>query len=214
MKIIAVRQLAIPDIKVVRYGRFPDPRGYFTETFRQADFDTRPELEFLAGVRFVQVNESHSLPGVVRGLHFQWNPHQGKFIRVVQGRMVDIVMDIRLGSPWFGQAIAHDMPSRPDMDWAEWLWAPPGFAHGNFFTEPTTIEYFCTAPYSPSTEAGISPLAADIDWSLCDPTLKELFDRVAPSSRLLSDKDRAGLTVAAWRDDPRAGNFVHGRRYH
>jgi dTDP-4-dehydrorhamnose 3,5-epimerase len=210
MKIVAVWSLAIPEVKVIRFGRFLDHRGYFTEPMRKSDFQGHPETAFLHGVEFLQVNESYSHPNVFRGLHFQWNPYMGKLVRTVAGRMVDLVMDIRQGSPHYGQIIAHDMPAMADRSEVEWIWVPPGFAHGNFFTEPTYIEYFCSGEYSPGCEAGISPLADDLDWSLCDPTLKTMFDQRV-STGLLSDKDRNGLTLTAWGKDPRAKNFVYGR---
>jgi len=212
MKILEVASLALPDVHVVRFARFGDARGYFTEVFRQDDFDRHPDLPFLHGVRFVQVNESYSRAGVVRGLHFQWDPYVGKLIRTVAGRMVDLVLDIRQGSPTFGKIIAHDIPSPREQPHAEWIWVPPGFAHGNFFTESTQIEYFCTGSYNPQCEAGISPLSGDLDWSLCDPGLKGLFDRILADSPLLSDKDRQGLSVTAWARDPRAEKFIYGRR--
>lgn len=209
MKILDVKALVIPEVKVLRYGRFADNRGYFTETFRRADFDTTPGLGTLTQAQFLQANESFSKPGTVRGLHFQWNPYVGKLVRTVRGRMIDLVMDIRQGSPTHGKIIAHDMPADPTMDYNEWIWVPPGFAHGNFFTEETQIEYFCTGEYNPACEAGISPLAPDLDWSLCEPGLKKLFAEVAPGSERISPKDRNGLTLAAWVADSRAGNFVY-----
>ena len=162
-------------------------------------------------MQFVQHNESHSRAGTIRGLHFQWRPEMGKLVRTVAGRMVDVAMDIRQSSPWFGKIIACDMPASAEDDVSQWIWVPAGFAHGNFFPEPTTTEYLCTAEYSPGCEAGISPLAADLDWSLCDPRCKGMFDRLAAGAALLSEKDRAGLTLKQWRDDPRSRNFVYGR---
>ena len=209
MKIIGVTPLAIPDVKVIRFGRFPDSRGYFTEPLRRSDFQTHAALDFLHGVEFVQVNESYSRATVLRGLHFQWSPALGKLLRTLDGRMIDMVADIRLGSPHFGKIIAYDMPGRPDRDYAEWIWVPPGFAHGNFFTQPTYIEYFCTGEWNPKCEAGISPLSADLDWSLCDAALKAEFDRIVAAPAMLSDKDRDGLQLTAWRNDQRAQNFVY-----
>lgn len=210
MKIVAVEALAIPDVKVIRFGRFCDQRGYFTEPFRRTDIDA--QAEFLRGVAFPQSNESYSHPNVVRGLHFQWNPYMGKLVRTIAGRMVDLVMDIRQGSPTYGKIIAHDMPARGQQAEVEWIWVPPGFAHGNLFTAPTYIEYFCSGEYSPGCEAGISPVAEDLDWSLCDPRLKAEFDQIARgSAAVLSDKDRQGLSLTAWGADPRAANFVYGR---
>jgi len=211
MKLLDVKTLAIEEIKVVRFGRFNDHRGYFTETFRLSDIQNDPKTSFLKDLNFVQYNESFSQKGVVRGMHFQWNPYMGKLVRTICGRMVDLVLDIRLGSPTFGKIIAYDMPADPQQDYAEWIWVPPGFAHGNFFTKDTIIEYFCTGEYSPGCEAGISPLAKDLDWSLCDPKLKKLFDAVVADGGILSDKDRNGLTLAEWKADDRAKNFVYGQ---
>jgi dTDP-4-dehydrorhamnose 3,5-epimerase len=210
MKILSVKSLAIPDVKVVRFARFCDQRGFFTEPFRRSDFASHPELGCFRGVEFLQINESFSHAGVMRGLHFQWNPFMGKLVRTCQGRMIDMVLDIRQGSPSYGRIVAYDMPAANTDDAAEWIWVPPGFAHGNLFTEPTQIVYLCSGEYSPGCEAGISPLAADIDWSLCDPALKAVFDQVA-ATPIMSDKDRNGLTLAAWGGDPRRENFVYGR---
>ena len=72
------------------------------------------------------------------------------------------------------------------------------------------IEYFCSGEYSPGCQAGISPLSSDIDWTLCDPDLKELFDRIVPSTSLISDKDRDGLSLEQWGHDERSNNFIYG----
>ena len=86
---------------------------------------------------------------------------------------------------------------------------PPGFAHGNVFLEDTSIEYFCSGEYSPGNEAGISPLAEDIDWSSCAPHLREDFFDVASGTPLITDKDRDTLSVSAWAKDERSENFVY-----
>ncbi len=211
MKILDVFDLAIPEVKVIRFGRFPDNRGYFSEQYRLSDFDTGDALPFMRGVRFVQANESFSRAGTIRGLHFQWNPYMGKMVRTIRGHMIDVVLDVRKGSPTYGKIIAHDMPVQGDEDYAEWIWVPPGFAHGNTFPADTVIEYFCSGEYSPGCEGGISPLAADIDWSLADPALRAIVDRVTAGNLLLSDKDRDGLTVAAWGADPRSDNFGYDK---
>lgn len=208
MKILGVDQLEIPEIKVIRFARFRDGRGYFTEHFRKSDLQTDPLTPFMRDVEFVQTNESFSRAGTVRGLHFQWNPYMGKLVRTLHGHMVDLVLDIRKGSPSFGRAIAYDMPSHFGEDSNEWIWVPPGFAHGNVFLEDTSIEYFCSGEYSPGNEAGISPLAEDIDWSLCDPGLRETFHEIASRSSLITDKDRNGLSVSAWERDERSENFT------
>jgi dTDP-4-dehydrorhamnose 3,5-epimerase len=210
MKILNVKSLAIPEVKVIRFARFADERGYFTEVYRRSDFRQLADVPGFQEVDFVQSNESCSRPGVVRGLHFQWNPFQGKLIRTVAGHMVDLALDIRKGSPTFGKIIAYDMPAAPGDEWGEWIWLPPGMAHGNYFPAATQIEYFCTGQWNPAGEAGICPFAADLDWSLCSAELKAGLDRLARSA-IISPKDRDGLTLSAWSRDPRSGNFLFGR---
>jgi dTDP-4-dehydrorhamnose 3,5-epimerase len=210
MKILEVKALAIPAVKVIRFGRFADQRGYFCEPFRRSDFDTHPDTTFLAGVQFVQANESYSKPSTVRGLHFQWNPFMGKLVRTIHGTMVDIVLDIRVGSPTFGQAIMYELNSDVSDGFADWIWVPPGFAHGNYFNREAQIEYFCSGEYSPGCEASISPLAADIDWSLADAGLKAGLDAIVAGSPIITDKDRDGFSVAAWSADPRSRQFEYG----
>jgi dTDP-4-dehydrorhamnose 3,5-epimerase len=133
----------------------------------------------------------------------------GKLVRTLHGHLIDLVLDIRKGSPSFGRIIAYDMPAGGAAEYAEWIWVPPGFAHGTAFPADTTIEYFCSGEYSPGCEAGISPLAADIDWSLCDPALRDRFAAIAQRTTLMTDKDRNGHSVAAWEDDERSQNFLY-----
>lgn len=209
MKLSQVETLQIEAIKVVRFARFCDHRGYFTEHYRKSDFMNHPDMDFMKGVEFVQANESFSMKGTIRGLHFQWNPYMGKLVRTLSGRMVDMILDIRKGSPTFSKIILYDMPADPQADCSEWIWVPPGFAHGNFFTEDTMIEYFCTGEYSPGCEAGISPLAKDINWSLCNTALKELFDSLVLQTNLISDKDRNGFSVTEWKGNENSENFIY-----
>jgi dTDP-4-dehydrorhamnose 3,5-epimerase len=209
MKILSVVDLALPGIKVIRFARFRDQRGYFTEPFRRSDFDSHAQLEALRGATFVQANESHSSANVVRGLHFQFNPDMGKLVRTITGHMVDVALDLRKGSPTLGKAIMYDMPSDTGNEWAEWIWIPPGFAHGNYFPVASTIEYYCTGEYNPSGEAGVSPLAADIDWSLCDRAQKARFEAVLSNGALISDKDRAACSLNTWLADARSDHFVY-----
>ena len=211
MKILNVKTLLIGQVKVIRFARFCDLRGYFTEQYRKGDFQNHPDMDFMRGIEFVQANESFSNKGTVRGLHFQWNPHMGKLVRTLSGRMLDLALDIRKGSPTFGTIIAYDMPGRIRADYDEWIWVPPGFAHGNFFPEDTQIEYFCSGEYSQGCEAGISPLAPDIIWSLADPELKRLFDAVAPVTELITPKDKNAFSLAAWEKDERSENFIFGK---
>jgi len=205
MKILETRDLGLPGVKVVRYARFRDERGYFTETFRREEMS-----EALGGeIEVVQQNESRSAADVVRGLHLQWNPWQGKLVRAIEGRLIDVALDVRRGSPTFGQAVALEMPARPGDDDCVWIWLPPGFAHGAFFTETTTIQYLCTGAWSPGCEASISPAAPDIDWSPCDPALREEIRALLDGGARLSEKDRDGMSLAEWRESEAASRFVH-----
>ena len=207
MKILSVADLPLPGVKVIRFARFMDQRGYFTEPFRRSDFDSRFELASLRDRVFVQANESYSRPDVVRGLHFQWNPFMGKLVRTLHGHMVDIVLDLRKGSPTLGKAVMHDMPSDAGADWSEWIWVPPGFAHGNYFPLESTIEYYCTGEYNQTGEAGVSPLSRDIDWSLCDRAQKARFDALLANGAVISEKDREAASLQTWLSDPRSDHF-------
>lgn len=210
MKILDVKSLVLPEVRVIRFARFADLRGYFTEPYRMSDFENHPDLAFFRGTRFVQQNESFSKTHVLRGLHFQWNPYMGKLVRTIHGHMIDIFCDIRKGSPGYGKVAMYDMPVSTDRDFSEWIWVPPGFAHGNIFLQETTIEYLCSGEYSQGNEAGISPLSAGLDWSLCDEKLSGLLTSL--SGRLIiSDKDRAGLSLDQWTNDPRSENFIYGK---
>jgi len=209
MKIIEIKSLVIPDIKVIRFARFCDNRGFFTEPFRKSDFFSHPEMSFMKGVEFVQTNESFSQKGTVRGLHFQWNPYMGKLVRTLRGRMGDMILDIRKGSPTFGKIIAYDMPYLEKENYSEWIWVPPGFAHGNFFTEESVIEYFCSGEYSQGCEGAVSPLSKDLDWSLCDANLRKTFDGILSSGAVMSDKDKNAPSLEDWKNDERSENFIY-----
>ena len=203
--------MKIQAVKIIRFTRFCDHRGYFTEHFRRSDFKNNKVTGFMKDVEFVQCNESYSKKGAVRGLHFQWNPYMGKLVRTLWGRMIDMVLDIRKGSPTFGKIVLYDMPADHEADYQEWIWIPPGFAHGSFFTEDSTIEYFCSGEYNPKCEACISPLAKDIDWGLCEPGLKRLFDSIAPSTTLITEKDKSGYTINNWKNHKQYDNFIYGK---
>ena len=206
MKIIGVRTLKFPEIKVIKYTRFRDERGYFTETYRRSDFN---KLDFLKDQDFPQTNLSFSKKNTIRGLHIQWNPYVGKLVRTVYGRMVDLILDIRKKSPNYGRIIAYDMPLNQDQDFGELIWIPHGFAHGNFFLEETVIEYMCTGEYNPACEVCISPLSSDIDWLVCDPGLYGLFNQTINNGPLISEKDKTGLTVQQWKSNLRSENFIY-----
>lgn len=212
MKLSDVKSMKIQAVKIIRFTRFCDHRGYFTEHFRRSDFKNNKVTGFMKDVEFVQCNESYSKKGAVRGLHFQWNPYMGKLVRTLWGRMIDMVLDIRKGSPTFGKIVLYDMPADHEADYQEWIWVPPGFAHGSFFAEDSTIEYFCSGEYNSTCEACISPLAQDIDWGLCEPGLKQLFDSIAPSTTLITEKDRNGYTITNWKNHRQSDNFIYGER--
>ena len=121
-------------VKVLIPEIYKDQRGFFLEEYRADQF-----AELGIKMRFVQENHSGSIKGVVRGLHFQWNPYMGKLVRTIRGRMVDLAIDIRKSSPTIGKIIAYDMPDEIGSESSEWIWVPPGFAHGNFFTDDTIV---------------------------------------------------------------------------
>jgi len=208
MKILHNKTLAIPDIKIIRFVRFCDHRGYFTEHYRKSDFQNLPELDFMHQVEFGQCNESYSHQGTIRGLHFQWNPYMGKLVRPLTGHLIDMALDIRKGSTTLGKIILYDMPVNRNDDFQEWIWIPPGFAHGLLCPKDSLVEYFCTGQYNPECQAGISPLANDLDWSLCDQNLKATFDQIVNSNPLISPKDKNGLTLKNWLNDHRSDQFL------
>jgi len=207
MKILEVKDLPIQGVKIIRFVRFADNRGYFTETFRKSDILENQELKFLKPFDFVQTNESFSKKGVVKGLHFQWDPPLGKLLRTISGHMVDMIVDIRKNSPALGKIILYDLPAETSQDYNEWIWLPPGIAHGSFFLADSLNEYFFTADYNPKAEAGISPLTEDLDWSLADAALKEQFDRIKSGEILISGKDKEGMSFNDWQKDERSENF-------
>lgn len=209
MKILEVKTLEIPDVKVVRYQRFKDDRGYFTETYRKTDIENTPQASFLKDQQFTQHNESFAKKGVIKGLHFQWNPFMAKLVRTIRGHMVDLFLDIRRGSPTFGKIGAYEMSANQDQDYNEWIWIPVGFAHGNYYLEDTLIEYIVTGQWAPETERGVSPLAKDIDWSLCEPKLVTIFDEITSKNPLITEKDKKGYTVGEWLKNPDSNNFTY-----
>jgi len=205
MKILEVKPLVFPEIKVIKFHRFGDDRGYFTETYRESDL-----IKVLPDFKIKQINESASQKGVIRGLHFQFDPFMAKLVRTIAGSMIDLFMDIRIDSPNFGKISGYSMPYKFTDSFSEWIYIPVGFAHGNIYLEDSRIEYFCTSEYHPETEVGISPKATDIDWSLCDPFVKKTFDEYSKTA-IMSPKDLAGMTIETWKKDERNKNFNYGR---
>jgi len=139
-----------------------DERGYFMESFRQSWMDSLAEFSG----NFVQDNQSFSHYGTIRGLHLQTGEHaQSKLVRVVQGTILDVVVDLRQESPTFGDHITVELSAAKQNQ----LWIPRGFAHGfSVLSETATVCYKCDAYYNKASEAGIHPLDADlaIDWQL------------------------------------------------
>jgi len=204
MKINNIFEPAIKGVKVIHFERFMDKRGYFSETFRAGDFIAN-ELDIFPNV-ILQTNESYSRRNVLRGLHFQWNNPMGKLVRTISGHMVDLILDLRIGSPTQGQIMAFNMPIAAHQNESSWIWVPEGCAHGNFFLEDSYIEYYCSASYNGDCEAGVSPFATDIDWSICDPKLKNLFFDLKDSF-ITTSKDINGHSLSSWLKTADSANF-------
>ena len=170
MKIICTD---IPGILILEPRVFRDPRGYFMESWSQRDFNA-----LVRPVRFVQDNESCSSYGVMRGLHFQKGAFsQSKLVRVVEGTVLDIAVDIRRGSPTFGRHVAVELTAESHRQ----LFIPRGFAHGfSVLSERAVFQYKCDNYYAPQAESAIAwdDPALAIDW------------KVAPGDIILSEKDR------------------------
>ena len=172
-----VEVMSIPEVLLLKRDRFTDSRGWFTELHNEASLQA-------AGfnVRFVQDNLSRSTPGVLRGLHFQRDPEQGKLVTCLAGRIYDVAVDIRPGSSTFGQHVAVELSA----DGGESLWVPAGFAHGFVVlgSEPALVTYKVDQHRSATGERGIiwnDPTLA-IPWPIKDPHL--------------SDRDQALPTLA------------------
>ena len=173
----------ISEVLLIEPSVHSDPRGYFVETFRQ---DLLSEA-LDEPVNFVQDNESLSVQGVLRGLHFQLPPFaQSKLVRVAQGEILDVVVDIRLGSPTFGQHLTTRLSSANHHQ----LFIPRGFAHGFVvLSHQALVQYKVDAPYAPAHETGLAfdDAALGIDWQW-------------PLERLIvSAKDRQQPTLAQLR---------------
>lgn len=153
---------AIRDVMIITPQIFGDSRGYFLETYKDKDFEA-------AGIcgPFVQDNESASSRGVLRGLHFQKSHTQGKLVRVNSGRVLDVAVDVRPGSPTFGKYVSVEL----DAESKRMFWIPKGFAHGFLvLSDQATFTYKCTDVYDPSSEGGIpwnDPTIA-VDWPKLD----------------------------------------------
>ena len=152
--------LAIPDLILMTPEIFGDDRGFFMETFRQSDFE-----QHCGHYRFVQDNHSKSGQNILRGLHYQVTNPQGKLVRVTQGEVFDVAVDMRKNSPSFGQWVGVTLSAENK----QLLWVPPGFAHGFYVTSSTAeVLYKCTRYYAPEDEYAIrwNDAELNIEWPL------------------------------------------------
>ncbi len=181
-----LRETSLPGAVVIEYQQFSDARGYFLELYHESKLQ---ELGFQH--RFVQDNTSFSLNGVLRGLHFQWPNPQGKLVTCLMGRVWDIAVDIREGSPTFGQWHAEMLDSESPSA----FYVPEGFAHGFcVVSETALVHYKCTEVYRPECDSGIAwndPELA-IPWPSEHPTLSEK-DRALPKLADLAPERRPTL---------------------
>ena len=185
----AITDTALPEVKIVVPALMPDERGFFMEVFR---------ADLFAGLglpdRFRQLNHSRSVRGVVRGLHFQWDPPMGKLMRVVAGTAFLVAVDIRPGSPTLGRWVGVEVSATEPRH----LWAPASFARGFcVLSETAEIEYLTTGTYNRATESGIAwnDPQIGIDWPTSQP--------------ILSAKDASAQRLAAWLARPEAANFTY-----
>lgn len=156
-----VIKTAIDGVYIIEPKVFADQRGYFFESFSQREFD-----EKVTPIRFVQDNESMSQYGVMRGLHFQRPPFtQSKLVRCTKGRVLDVAVDIRIGSPTYGQHVAVELSEENHRQ----FFIPKGFAHGFAVLSDTAVfQYKCDEFYHPEADGGISILdkSLGIDWHI------------------------------------------------
>lgn len=177
-------------VLVLRPQIFQDERGFFSEVFRKDQFE-----EFGPPGDFVQWNHSGSVKGVLRGLHFQWDPPMGKLMRVSKGKAFLVAVDIRKGSPTLGRWYGTEC-SEEDR---RMVYAPASFARGFcVVSDYAEIEYLCTGTYNPECESGIKfdDPRIGVEW----PDIKE---------PIISDKDRKAQTLEEWLSRPEADHFTY-----
>ena len=176
----------LADVKLIQPQRFGDSRGWFAEVFNQSTFSA-------AGLpgRFVQDNQSFSIKGVLRGLHYQIEQPQGKLVRVLSGHIWDVAVDLRRNSPDFGKWAGFHLKTQSAEDDLQLLWIPEGFAHGFLVLSDTAeVLYKTTNLYYPAGERSIlwNDPTLNITWPL------DGLDGVSPS---VSPKDARGVLFAA-----------------
>lgn len=175
---IQVTPTALPEVKIIEPKVFGDARGFFFESFNAREFAEQVD----AGVEFIQDNHSRSAKGVLRGLHYQIQHAQGKLVRVVEGEVFDVAVDIRKSSPNFGKWVGVVLSA----DNHRQLWVPPGFAHGFVvLSDAAQFLYKTTDYWFPEFERSIAwnDPAIGIDWLIDD-------------EPLLAAKDAAGKLLA------------------
>jgi dTDP-4-dehydrorhamnose 3,5-epimerase len=176
-------------VVVIAPGVYEDERGFFMEVFRADQFK-----ELGLPIEFVQDNHSGSQQGVLRGLHFQYDPPMGKLMRVTYGRAYLAAVDIRKGSPTLGQWFGIEVSAQNKKQ----VWAPAGFARG-FYTlsEYAEIQYKCTGIYNSKGESGIlwNDPEIGVEWPGSNPTL--------------SSKDQGARTLAQWLERPESDRFKY-----
>jgi dTDP-4-dehydrorhamnose 3,5-epimerase len=178
-----ITKTELEGVVIVEPAVFEDARGTFSETFSERDFAAGLAAHGFEPPCFVQDNESRSRRGVVRGLHFQKEPHaQAKLVRAATGRILDVAVDMRASSPTFGRHVAVELSAENRRQ----LFIPHGFAHGFVALEDdTTVMYKVDAYYAPESDGGVlwNDPALGIDWG------------IAPSEAILSAKDAALPTM-------------------
>lgn len=167
----------LPGVFVFEPAVYPDDRGYFFESYNKRLFEVNHIPE-----EFVQDNQSFSCYGVIRGLHFQQEPHaQSKLVRVLQGRILDVVLDLRTGSPGFGKTFSIELSAENKKQ----IFIPKGFAHGfSVLSETTEISYKCDQFYNKQSEGGVryNDPQLKIDWQVpADQALVSEKDAVLPA---------------------------------
>jgi dTDP-4-dehydrorhamnose 3,5-epimerase len=172
---VNVKPTDLPEVLVIEPAVFGDARGYFFESYAE-------ERYAAAGIpeRFVQDNVSWSARGILRGLHIQSPPHgQGKLVQVLLGEVLDVAVDVRVGSPTFGRWVSMLLSADNHAQ----AWVPPGFAHGFYVrSEHALVSYKCTHPYAKDAELSIpwNDPQLGIDWGAQQPTLSAK-DAAAPA---------------------------------
>ena len=184
---INVIKTEIDGVVIIEPKVFGDARGYFFESFSERDFNEAMTPILGDGIKFVQDNESMSSYGVMRGLHFQTMPYtQSKLVRCVKGAVLDVAVDIRKGSPTYGQHVAVELTE----DNHRQFFVPRGFAHGfAVLSETAVFQYKCDNFYAPANDGGVSIVddSLGIDWRI--PVEKALLSEKDTKHDLLKDFD-------------------------